>query len=131
MTFHFGGGWWKLTQNTGTQQDSPISAGLNAIVLREAVDHLFDVWQSGRSARPRHRDHAGRLLFGWCYADDCIFNLDSWGSFQRGLSDIIAALAELGLHLNLDKTQPRLVSRVLQILITGTAVQVGDCWRVS
>ena len=104
MTFRFGDEWWKLVPNTGTQ-GSLISAGLFAIVLGEAVDQLFNMWQNNRSVRPRHRDHAGRLLFGWCYADDCIFNFDSWSSFKRGLSDIIAAFAELGLHLNLDKTQ--------------------------
>ena len=108
MTFRFGDEWWALTPNrpnTGTQQGSPISAGLFALVLGEAVDQLFNGWINSRQVRPRHRDHAGRLLFGWCYADDCIFNFDSWVSFKTGLSDIIAAFAELGLHLNLDKTQ--------------------------
>ena len=104
MVFRWGKVSWEEDTSTGTQQGSPPSAGLFALILGEALDALFHEWDSQGTVRARHRDQAGRPLHGWAFADDCIFSFLGWRDFKLGIESLIGMFAELGLSINLSKT---------------------------
>ena len=95
---------WILECNTGIRQGAPPSAGLFGLVLGECLDELFRKWDLEATVQTIHADAEGQPLHGWAFADDCILNFRAWKDFALAFRELLAALNELGLQVNLDKT---------------------------